>query len=73
MWAPRGTPADVIAKLNDAVGKALSDSAVRRVLTELGLDIPSDEQRRPESIRAFHQAETAKWWPIIRAAGIKAE
>src|SRR5712671_8091552 len=73
LWAPRGTPGEVIAKLNDAVGKALADPAVSRVLSQLGLDIPSDEQRRPETIRSFHKAEIEKWWPIIKAANIKPE
>jgi tripartite-type tricarboxylate transporter receptor subunit TctC len=71
LWAPRGTPGDVIAKLNDAVGKALADPVVSRALSNLGLDIPSDEQRRPEGVRSFHKAEIAKWWPIIKAANIK--
>ena len=73
LWAPRGTPGEVIAKLNDAVGKALADPAVSRVLSQLGLDIPSDEQRRPETIRSFHKAEIEKWWPIIKAANIRPE
>ena len=73
LWAPRGTPGEVIAKLNDAVGKALADPAVSRVLSQLGLDIPSDEQRRPETMRSFHKAEIEKWWPIIQAANIKPE
>jgi len=73
LWAPRGTPGDVIAKLNDAVGKALVDPAVTRVFSDLGLDIPSDHQRRPDTVRSFHKAEIAKWWPIIKAANIKPE
>jgi hypothetical protein len=43
------------------------------VFSDLGLDIPSDEQRRPDTIRSFHKAEIAKWWPIIKAANIKPE
>jgi tripartite-type tricarboxylate transporter receptor subunit TctC len=73
LWAPRATPSDVIAKLNDAVGKALVDPAVTRVFSDLGLDIPSDEQRRPDTLRSFHKAEIAKWWPIIKAANIRPE
>jgi tripartite-type tricarboxylate transporter receptor subunit TctC len=70
LWAPRGTPDNVIAKLNDAVGRALIDPSVSRMFSELGLDIPSDAQRRPETVRAFHKSETEKWWPIIKAANI---
>jgi hypothetical protein len=43
------------------------------VLSQLGLDAPSDDQRRPEAVRSFHKAEIEKWWPIIKAANIKPE
>jgi len=73
LWAPKGTPGDVIGKLNRAAVAALADARVIRALSELGLDIPSRELQTPETIRAFHRAEIDKWWPIIRAAGIKPE
>jgi tripartite-type tricarboxylate transporter receptor subunit TctC len=72
-FAPRGTPKDVIAKLNAAMVQALADPAVRARFTDLGLDVASREQQTPEGLAAFHRAETDKWWPIIKAAGIKAE
>jgi tripartite-type tricarboxylate transporter receptor subunit TctC len=72
-FAPRGTPKDVIAKLNAAMVQALADPAVRARFTDLGLDVASREQQTPEGLAAFHRAETEKWWPIIKAAGIKAE
>ena len=72
-WAPKGTPKDVIAKLNAAVVEALADPAVRRRLADLGLEIFPREQQTPEALAAFHKAEIEKWWPIIKAAGIKAE
>ncbi len=72
-FAPRGTPKDVIAKLNAAMVQALADPAVRARFSDLGLDIASREQQTPEGLAAFHKAEIEKWWPIIKAAGIKAE
>jgi tripartite-type tricarboxylate transporter receptor subunit TctC len=63
----------VIAKLNRAVVDALADPSVRRRLTELGADIPPSEQQTPEALGAFQRAEIEKWWPLIKAAGIKAE
>jgi tripartite-type tricarboxylate transporter receptor subunit TctC len=74
LWAPKGTPDHVIAKLNAAVVDALADSTVqRRLVGELGQDIPPREQQTPEALRAFHKAEIEKWWPIIKAASIKGE
>ena len=72
-FAPKGTPKDVIAKLNAAMVQALADPAVRARFAELGLDVASREQQTPEGLAAFHKAEIEKWWPIIKAAGIKAE
>jgi tripartite-type tricarboxylate transporter receptor subunit TctC len=73
MWAPRGTPKDVIAKLNTAVVAALSDPSVRQKLAELGQEIPPREQQTPAALSALQKAEIDKWWPIIKAANIKAE
>jgi tripartite-type tricarboxylate transporter receptor subunit TctC len=73
LWVPKGTPKDVIAKLNGAVVEAMADPTVKQRLTDLGLDIPPREQQTPEALGAWHKAEVAKWWPIIRAANIKPE
>jgi tripartite-type tricarboxylate transporter receptor subunit TctC len=73
IWVPRGTPKDVIAKLNAAVVDALADPAVRQRLTDLGGEIPPREQQTPQALGAFHKAEIEKWWPIIKAANIKPE
>ena len=73
LWLPRGTPKDVITKLNGAVVAALADPAVRARLADLGQEIFPREQQTPETLGAYHKAEIEKWWPIIRAAGIKAD
>jgi tripartite-type tricarboxylate transporter receptor subunit TctC len=73
IWVPRGTPKEVIAKLNAAVVEALADPAVRQRLADLGGEIPPREQQTPEALGAFHKAEIEKWWPIIKAANIKPE
>jgi tripartite-type tricarboxylate transporter receptor subunit TctC len=73
LWAPRGTPKAVIAKLNEAVVNALADPAVRKRLTDLAQDIFPREQQTPDALLAYHRGEIEKWWPVIKAAGIKAE
>jgi tripartite-type tricarboxylate transporter receptor subunit TctC len=71
LWAPKGTPKDVIATLNGAVVDALADPAVRQRLTDLGHEIAPREQQSPTALAAYHKAEIEKWWPIIKAANIK--
>ena len=71
LWAPKGTPKAVIAKLNTAVQAGLADEQTRKRLLDLGQDIYPPEQRTPEALHAFQKAEIEKWWPIIKAAGIK--
>jgi len=73
IWVPKNTPKPVIAKLNEAVVNALADPLVRKRLTDIAQDIFPREQLTPEALGAFHRAEAEKWWPIIKAAGIKAE
>ena len=73
IWVPKNTPKPIIAKLNAAVVNALADPAVRKRLTDIAQDIYPPEQLTPEALGAFHRAEAEKWWPIIKAAGIKAE
>ena len=73
LFAPKGTPKDIIAKLNAAAVKALADPAVRTRLSNLGQDIPAAEQQTPEALGALHKADIEKWWPIIKAANIKPE
>ena len=73
LWAPKGTPADVIGKLNAAVVTALADPSVRARLAEPGQEIFARDQQTPEALGALHRAEIARWWPIIKAANIKGE
>ena len=73
IWVPKNTPKPIIAKLNAAVVNALADPAVRKRLTDIAQDIYPPEQLTPEALGAFHRAEADKWWPIIKAAGIKAD
>jgi tripartite-type tricarboxylate transporter receptor subunit TctC len=73
MWAPRGTPPEIIAKLNAAVVDSLADPNVRERFKELGHDIAPRDQQTPQALAAFHKAEIEKWWPIIKAANIKLE
>jgi len=73
LFAPRGTPKEIIARLNAAMVEALADPAVRARFLDLGLDVAPREQQAPEGLAAFHKAEIEKWWPIIKAAGIKVE
>jgi tripartite-type tricarboxylate transporter receptor subunit TctC len=72
LWVPKRTPAAVIAKLNAAVVEALADPGVRARLADLGQEIFTRDQQTPEALAALQKAEIAKWWPIIKAAGIKA-
>jgi tripartite-type tricarboxylate transporter receptor subunit TctC len=73
LWAPKGTPPEVVTKLNTAAVDTLADPSVRARLNELGSVIPPREQQTPQALAAFHKAEIEKWWPIIKAANIKAE
>ena len=72
-FAPKGTPKDVIAKLEGAMQQALAEPAVRKRFADLGLDVAPREQQTPDGLAAFHKAEIEKWWPIIKAAGIRGE
>lgn len=73
LWAPKGTPKEVIAKLNAAAVQALSEPAVRQRFAELGLDMPPRDRLTPEALAAYQKAEIEKWWPVIKDANIKTE
>jgi tripartite-type tricarboxylate transporter receptor subunit TctC len=73
LWAPKDTPKEIIAKLNNAAVQALSEPTVRQRFAELGLDIPPRDRLTPEALAAYQKAEIEKWWPVIRGANIKTE
>jgi tripartite-type tricarboxylate transporter receptor subunit TctC len=72
-WFPKGTPRDVVGKFNAAIVETLTDSSVRQRFADLGQEIPTRDEQTPQGLAAFHKAEIDKWWPLIRAAGLKAE
>ncbi len=71
LWAPKGTPKEVVAKLNATMLNLFDDAAVKKRFAELGLSSPAREQQSPEALRTFQKSEADKWWPIIKAANIK--
>jgi tripartite-type tricarboxylate transporter receptor subunit TctC len=73
LFAPRGTPKDIISKLNTAAVSTLGDPTIRESLAEQGFEIPQRERETPEALGAYQKAEIEKWWPIIKEAGIKAQ
>ena len=73
MWLPKGTPKEIVAKLNAAAVDALDDPAVRKQLENLGLAMPPKDQLSPAALGAWQKAEIAKWWPMIKAANVKVE
>jgi tripartite-type tricarboxylate transporter receptor subunit TctC len=72
-WVPKGTPKDVVQKLNTAMKEALADPAVRKRMEDLGQEIPPVDQQTPEALHAYHKSETEKWFALIKAANIKAQ
>ena len=72
-FAPKGTPREIIDRLNAATVEALADPALRSRLANLGMDIYPRERQTPEALGALQKAEIEKWWPIIKAAHIAGE
>lgn len=73
LWVPKGTPKEIVAKLNTAAIQALRDPAVKKQLENLGLQMPPQDQLTPEALGAWQKAEIAKWWPMIKAANVKVD
>jgi len=71
LWVPKGTPRDIVGKLNATMIDVFNDAAVKKRFAELGLETPPRAQQTPDALRAFQKAEADKWWPIIKAANIK--
>jgi tripartite-type tricarboxylate transporter receptor subunit TctC len=70
-WAPKGTPAAAIAKLNAAAKEAMADPTVRKRITDLALEMPASDQLAPEALAALQKADIEKWWPMMKEAGVK--
>lgn len=69
MFAPKGTPKEIVDKLADAANKALDDPKTRKRLDDIGAVVPAAANRGPKGLRDFVAAEIAKWTPVIKAAG----
>jgi tripartite-type tricarboxylate transporter receptor subunit TctC len=70
LWMPKGTPKDIIAKLNAAAMESMTDPAVRKQFENLGLEIPAKNELSPEALGALQRSEKEKWWPIVKAANV---
>ena len=73
LWVPKGTPKEIVTKLNAAAVDALTDPAVRKQLENLGLQMPPKDQLTPEALGAWQKAEIQKWWPMLKAANVRLE
>ena len=73
LWMPKGTPEDIVARVNAAALSALDDPGVKQRIAALGMNLPPREIATPQAFAAFHKAEVEKWYPIVKASGVKAE
>lgn len=73
LWVPKGTPKEIVAKLNAAAVEAMADPAVQKQLENLGLQMPPKDQLTPGALGTWQKAEIAKWWPMIKAANVKGD
>ena len=73
LFTPRGTPREMIGRLNAATVETLLDPAVRSRLADLGFEVFPAEQQTPEVLGTLVNAGVRKWWPMIKEAGIKAQ
>lgn len=73
LWVPKGTPKDVIAKLNAAAVEAMNDPAVKKQFENLGLQMPPSDKLTPQALGAWQKAEIEKWWPVLKAANVKVD
>jgi tripartite-type tricarboxylate transporter receptor subunit TctC len=71
-WMPKGVPAEAVARINAAANAAMADPDVRKRIAALGMDLPPKEQTTSAAFAAYHKAEVDKWYPIVKAAGVKA-
>jgi tripartite-type tricarboxylate transporter receptor subunit TctC len=73
LWMPKGTPKEVVHKVNAAVMDALADPATQKRIADQGLDIPRREQQSAEALATYQKQEIEKWWPIVKAANLRGQ
>jgi len=73
LWAPKGTPKEIVTKLNAAFKGALADPDTQKRIADQGMNLPAAEQQTPEAFEAFVKGEMAKWGPVVRESGVKAQ
>jgi tripartite-type tricarboxylate transporter receptor subunit TctC len=73
MWVPKGTPKEIVTKLNAAAVEALNDPSVRKQLENIGLQMPPRDQLSPQALGDWQKAEIAKWWPMLKAANVRVD
>ena len=73
LWVPKDTPKEIIAKLNATMMQVLADPSVQKRFGELGIEITPPAQQTPEALAAYQKQEAERWWPIIKASGIKVD
>jgi tripartite-type tricarboxylate transporter receptor subunit TctC len=73
VFAPKGTPPDVVKKLSDALMKSLDDENTKKRLLDLGGVLPTAAERTPDGLQKLVESEVARWTPVLKAAGATAE
>jgi tripartite-type tricarboxylate transporter receptor subunit TctC len=73
LFVRKGTPREAIARLNAALVESLADPALVKRFAEMGQEVPALAEQTPQALGARHRADIEKWWPVIKAANIKAE
>ncbi|SHL07690.1 Tripartite-type tricarboxylate transporter, receptor component TctC [Bradyrhizobium lablabi] len=73
LWVPKNTPKDIVATLNATMVRVLADPSVKERFADLGIQTSPLDQQSPEALGALQKAEAEHWWPIIKAANLKAE
>jgi tripartite-type tricarboxylate transporter receptor subunit TctC len=73
LWVTKGTPGEIVEKLNATMRQVLADPSVKKRFADLGIEISPGDQQTPEALRAFQKAEMERWWPIIKTSNVRAE
>ncbi len=72
LFAPKGTPKEIVTRLNQALGMALEDGATRKRLLDLGGVLPTKQEQTPAYLGGFVKKEVDRWTPILKAGGVVA-